>query len=98
MTSKDDLIKIANLAKLSFSDEEMERFQGQFSSVLDFVSELDSVDTSNVQPTFNVHSLVTIVREDLEGPNVNQENLIAAFPKKEGSLLKVKTVFENNEE
>lgn len=51
MISKDEILKIAKLAKLQLNENEVEKFFSQIKSILSYVKKLDEVDTSNVIPT-----------------------------------------------
>lgn len=62
--SKEEVLKIANLARLEFTDEEIETFTYQLSSILDYIEKLNEVDTDGVEPTFYTFVTETPVRED----------------------------------
>ncbi len=53
MISKEEILKIAKLAKLQLNENEVEKFFSQIKSILSYVKKLDEVDTSNVIPTFH---------------------------------------------
>jgi len=96
MLTSDEVKKVASLARLHLTNEELELYRGQLSSILDYVGQLKEVNTDGVEPTSQVTGLQNIMREDrVEGASVDEhERIIAQFPKKEGTLLKVKGVFE----
>ncbi|MBI5135528.1 Asp-tRNA(Asn)/Glu-tRNA(Gln) amidotransferase subunit GatC [Candidatus Uhrbacteria bacterium] len=96
MLNIDEVKKIANLARLHLTDEEVELYRGQLSSILDYVGQLKEVDTSNVEPTSQVTGLTDVTREDrVELANVDEhQRILNQFPQHEGNLLKVKAVFE----
>lgn len=87
--------KLANLAKLEFSDSELTKFQTQLSSILDFVSQLQEVDTKGIQPTFQVTGLTDILREDEVHPWTTREELLqtSQLPIK-NDMIEVPSVFE----
>ncbi len=58
MLTIDEVKHIAKLAKLNLTDDEVKMFQKQLSSILDYVKQLDEVDTDNVAPTFQVNKNV----------------------------------------
>lgn len=62
--SKKDVKYVARLAKLELTSGEIDKFKGQLSKVIDYVSELEEVDTSNVEPTSQTTGLSNVVRED----------------------------------
>ena len=50
---KDNVIKIANLSKISFKDNEIEKFQEDLNQIIDWVDQLSEVNTETVSPTFS---------------------------------------------
>lgn len=60
----DDVIHVAKLANLSLSDSEVDKFQKQLSDIVDYISELNCVDTSGVEPTSQCTGLENVTRED----------------------------------
>ena len=50
---KDNVVKIANLSKISFKDDEIEKFQEDLNQIIDWVDQLSEVNTETVSPTFS---------------------------------------------
>ncbi len=70
--STDDVRHIAKLCRLNVSDEEVEKFSTELSSILSFVEKLQEVDTANVEPTPQATGLTNGFREDTvvtDGPS-----------------------------
>jgi aspartyl-tRNA(Asn)/glutamyl-tRNA(Gln) amidotransferase subunit C len=91
-----DVEKVAKLARIALTKEEKEKFQSQLSEILVFVSQLQEVDVSGVEPTAQVTGLEDVMREDVvEGcePDV-RDNLIKQMPDSKDGMLKVPAVFE----
>lgn len=87
--------KVAKLANLSLTSEEEEKFSDQLSKILDYIEELNSVDTSEVEPTFNVIDKANVLREDSSETGLSQEAALSnAGNKKEGFFVS-KGVFTN---
>ncbi len=79
-----DVQKIAELAKLHFSESETDAFVPQFQSILDYIEQLKNVDVSGVEPTSHV-SLDKdfekhIFREDLTRPSLSPDEALAGAP------------------
>jgi aspartyl-tRNA(Asn)/glutamyl-tRNA(Gln) amidotransferase subunit C len=55
---------IAKLSRLELSEDEKEKFRGQLSSVLEYVGQLNQVETEGVQPMANITGLENVLRED----------------------------------
>lgn len=87
--------KVAKLANLSLTSEEEEKFSDQLSKILDYIEELNSVDTSSVQPTFNVIDKANVLREDSEDLSLSQEEALANAPQKKDGFFISKGVFKN---
>ena len=51
MLTKEETLHIAKLANLNLTDEEVERFRGQLSPILNYIEKLNEVNTDNVEPT-----------------------------------------------
>ena len=93
--SEDDVRHIAELARLGLSDVEVKKFTVQLSNVLEYVEQLNEVDTSTVEPTSQVTGLTNVSREDAVQPKVTREELLACSPLSiVDHQIQVKSVFE----
>jgi aspartyl-tRNA(Asn)/glutamyl-tRNA(Gln) amidotransferase subunit C len=86
---------IAKLARLAVTPEEREAFSKQLSSILQYVSHLQEIDTTGVEPMSYAIPMENVWAEDevRTADEANRRALIDAFPEKDGDLLKVKAVF-----
>lgn len=62
--TREETRHIANLANLTLSEDEVRKFSGQLSEVLDYIEKLKEVETKNVEPTSQVTGLENVFRED----------------------------------
>jgi aspartyl-tRNA(Asn)/glutamyl-tRNA(Gln) amidotransferase subunit C len=62
---KEDIRHIADLARLELTEEELSKYGSQLSDVLEWVSQLNEVDTENIKPTAQVTGVENILREDV---------------------------------
>ena len=92
--NENDVRKIAKLARLKLSDEEIALYGGQLTKILDAMKELSAVDTSKVPPTASVLGAVNVVREDEPKPFEDREALLANAPRRDGPYYKVPKVIE----
>jgi aspartyl-tRNA(Asn)/glutamyl-tRNA(Gln) amidotransferase subunit C len=60
--TREDVLRLAHLSRLRLSDDEVERFQGELSKILDYVEQLDQVDTQALEPTYQVTGLKNVMR------------------------------------
>ncbi len=97
MIMKEDVQHIAHLARIELTKEEEERFQHELSAILQFVEQLNQVDTTGIEPMTGGTHLEQIVRADVQ-ENTDLEHraasLIDAVPEKKGRLVQVRSVFE----
>jgi aspartyl-tRNA(Asn)/glutamyl-tRNA(Gln) amidotransferase subunit C len=91
---------IAKLARLHLEDEELESYQEQLSSILDYVAKLQELDTEGVKELQHGADLSNIFRDDetvVCSEDVRTRS-IENFSNHEGDLLKVQAVFDNRTE
>jgi len=88
-----EIAKLAKLARIGLSKEEEKSLASQMSEILDYASELDMVDVSNVVPTSQVTGLMNVTRIDkVVGCDIGREDLLANAPAEENGFIKVKKV------
>jgi aspartyl-tRNA(Asn)/glutamyl-tRNA(Gln) amidotransferase subunit C len=92
--SRDDVLHVANLARLHLSDDEVDRMQAQLSNILEAIETLRDVDTSHVGPTASVIQLENVMREDSVRPGLTRDTALANAPLRDDPFLRVPTVLE----
>lgn len=75
--SHDEVRRIADLAKLDLTDEEVALYGGQLSNILQYFERLKEVDTSSIPPTASVLPLTNVLRPDAAGPALKPEEVVA---------------------
>lgn len=95
MISKEEVKHMAKLARLGLTEPEIEKFQKELSSILDYIEKLKEVDIKNVEPTSHALKIENVFREDtvLKSDIEKVKKLIKAFPERENTFLKVKSIF-----
>ncbi|HET7302014.1 MAG TPA: Asp-tRNA(Asn)/Glu-tRNA(Gln) amidotransferase subunit GatC [Candidatus Saccharimonadales bacterium] len=89
--TKDDVLKLASLARLSLTDDEVAEFQKELEAVLAYVEKLQQVDTTGLQPTAQVTGLTNVMRDDtVVDYGISNEELLALAPSQQDGQLKVK--------
>ncbi|TMG56100.1 MAG: Asp-tRNA(Asn)/Glu-tRNA(Gln) amidotransferase subunit GatC [Chloroflexi bacterium] len=88
--------KAAGLARISLEPDEVERFTGQLSVVLQAVERLKDVDTEKVSPTASVLPVMNVLREDVVRPGLSTEDAFANVPSggRDGEFFRVQHVLE----
>lgn len=62
--TKEDVLKVANLARIELTDDQVVKFQKQLGAVLDYIEQLNKVDTQGVEETAQVTGLENVTRAD----------------------------------
>ena len=88
-------LKIARLAKLELTDQEIKEYSKDLTNILKWMEELKEVDVSNVQPVTSVTKNELYEREDIAYKNtVEQEKILLNAPEKVGEYFTVPKVIE----
>ena len=88
-------LKIASLAKLELTDQEIKEYSKDLTNILKWMEELKEVDVSNVQPVTKVTKNELYEREDIAYKNtVEQEKILLNAPEKVGEYFTVPKVIE----
>jgi aspartyl-tRNA(Asn)/glutamyl-tRNA(Gln) amidotransferase subunit C len=92
LISEETIKKIADLARLSLSQEEVALYSKQLGAVLDYVSKLSEIDTAGVAPLVTATDMAPTKREDIVEPYGESGWATANAPEKSGNLYKVPPV------
>ena len=92
--TKDQVKHVAKLAKLTISDEEVDKLESQLSETLEYVDKLNEIDTENVEPTQSVTGLSNVMRDDETGPSLSQKEALQNAKSTEKGFFKVKAIFK----
>ncbi len=82
MITQDELRHLAKLAKLELSDDELVKLTPQLDDILEFVSQLEEVNTKGVAETHQTTGLQNVYREDAINPCEIEKELIECSPHK----------------
>ena len=95
MISKDDIKKLANLARIDITEQEEEKFQHDLEHILSYIENLSRAETGTIEATTRVHDTTNVMRNDADDVKLDSspEELIAGAPHIEGRYIKVKSVF-----
>lgn len=84
-------MKLASLARISLSDDEVDEFSTELSAILQYVEQLSSVDVSGLQPTNQVTGLTNVMREDeVKDYGYEPADLLKNVPAVQDNQIKVK--------
>lgn len=76
--TKDEVNKVASLAKLKLSEDETDKFTSEFNDILNYVSQLDEVDTDGIEEEHNLVNYVgdVLQEDDVEDSIVSRDDLL----------------------
>jgi aspartyl-tRNA(Asn)/glutamyl-tRNA(Gln) amidotransferase subunit C len=80
MLSREQVDHVARLARLSLTEDELERMAGELSHVLDHIEKIRELDLDGVEPTAHVVDVVNALRPDEPEPSLPREVVLAAAP------------------
>lgn len=87
--SAEDVRKVAYLARLELPEEKVATYTGQLERILDYVAQLEAVDTEGVLPTTRAVEVVNVTRQDRVEPTPVREELLDLAPQREGDFFRV---------
>lgn len=91
--SLDDVKYVAALAKIAITDEEAAKLTGELDAILGYVRQLDAVDTTGLEPTYQVTGLKNVTRPDqIIDYGTSREDLLKNAPKSQDGYIKVPKV------
>lgn len=93
--SRDDVLKLARLARLTLSEEEVERYRTELNNILRYVEQLQAVDVSDLEPTYQVTGLTNVTRDDeIADYGTAPSDLLRLAPATEDRHVKVKRMIQ----
>lgn len=95
MLSSDDVQKVANLARLKLTSEELLQIGQQLDSILDYVAVLDEVDVTEIEPMAHVADVANAFRDDEVRPSLSRDEALSNAPKTDGRFFLVPPILEN---
>ena len=92
--TREDVEKVALLARLKFSDEEIEKFKEDLNNILDYIHKLNELETDKIPPTSHVVEMDNVFREDVVGESIPIEDVLLNAPEKKDRFFVVPKVIE----
>lgn len=91
---REEVLRIALLARLGVSDADVEIFREQLSNILENFEVLNQVDTADISPTAQSIPLENVMRHDEIEPSYSPKEVMANAPQAEGDQFRVRAVLE----
>lgn len=86
--------RIAQLSRLSLSDEQVRLFSGQLGRILEYMEQLDTVDTAGVEPLAHALPVRDILRNDEPRAGFDTHTALSNAPQREGDFFRVPAVLD----
>lgn len=93
---KIDINYVAKLASIDLTDQEKKTFEKQLTQILDYVAQIEFIDTKNTEPTFNVSTNKNITRPDEIGTSLTQEEALSNATSTKNGQFVTKGVFDKD--
>jgi len=92
--TNEEVKHIANLARLHFTDEEVEKLTGEMNKILDYVDKLHEIDTTDVEPLKHITDMNTALRTDETKEQLSHEEALKNAPNADSDYFRVPRVLE----
>jgi aspartyl-tRNA(Asn)/glutamyl-tRNA(Gln) amidotransferase subunit C len=91
--TREDILHLSDLSDFSLSDEEINKLGGDLQGIIKYISQLDELDTENVEPTYQVFEMENVWRADEILPqDATREDLLALTKEEKDNQVKVPKV------
>jgi aspartyl-tRNA(Asn)/glutamyl-tRNA(Gln) amidotransferase subunit C len=90
--TSDVVAKVARLARLDLTADEIEAATAQLGHMLDHFAEIDALDLSDVEPMTQPYPLFNVMRDDVEMPCLDRDEVLAVAPQAEDGRFRVPPV------
>lgn len=92
--TKEQVNHVANLARLEFDEEQIEKFTKQLDDIISLAESLNELDTTNVEPTSHVLDIRNVLREDKAKPGLPREEVLKNAPDQKDGQFRVPSIIE----
>ncbi|MFP6764734.1 MAG: Asp-tRNA(Asn)/Glu-tRNA(Gln) amidotransferase subunit GatC [Planctomycetaceae bacterium] len=95
MLNREDVEKVAGLARLKLTDAEIAAMTEKLGRMIDYVTVLDGVDVAGIEPMAHVADVANVFREDSVRDSLSREDALANAPATDGRFFLVPQILEN---
>ena len=88
--------KVAKLARLDLTEDEIDQFTGQLGAILDYVAKMDELDTEHVEPLAHCLPVTNVFREDRPRQSLGTEAILANAPERDGPFFRVPKILDDS--
>lgn len=94
--SRQDVEKVAKLARLQLSEAELEQFTEQLGAILEYVEKMNELDADNVEPLAHCLPVSNVFRADEVKASLGTEKALANAPQRDSEFFKVPKILDDN--
>ena len=89
--TSDDVRKVAKLCRLEIPEDDIEKYSNQLEGILEYIAQLERIDTLNVPPTNRAVEVVNVFREDtvVSSSSDIRDKILDLAPQREGEFFRV---------
>ena len=95
---RDHILKLAELANITLAEEEIDSYISDVNKILELVSEIQDVDTTDVEPLLNVLDEFSETRDDTANLKVSREEALENAPDTDGVYFQVPATLKHNKD
>ena len=95
---KKTVAKIAKLSKLKFNEEEGELILKDMNKMLDFIGQLNELDTDDIEPLVHMSDEVNKLRKDINKEETSQKEALKNSPEKDSTYFKLPKVLDKKQD
>ena len=93
--SREEVSKVAQLAKLKLNEEQIDNHASQIEKILEYINQLEKIDTENVPCTTRAIEVINVVRTDAKEIFDNREEILNQAPSREDDFFKVPKIIKD---
>ena len=93
--SREEVSKVAQLARLKLNEEQIDNHATQIEKILEYINQLEKIDTSNVPCTTRAIEVINVVRTDAKEIFDNREEILNQAPSREDDFFKVPKIIKD---
>ena len=92
--SREEVSKVAQLAKLKLNEEQIDNHAIQIEKILDYINQLEKINTENIPCTTRAIEVVNVLRDDINEKFEDNEDILELAPSREDDFLKVPKIIK----
>lgn len=89
-----DIVKVARLARVALSEEELDRYQAQLGVILEHAARVQALPTDDVEPTSHPLPMTNAFRQDVVEPVLDRDEVLSQAPDRDNGYFRVPPVLE----